>query len=376
MRNLVLAATALTVMASAAGAAEAKLYGVVNKALMVHDDGETTESSIVDSNNESTRFGFAAEQKLDNGLTAGMLFEVEQASNRSNAVTQAGTGTNHNQANTPASTTSGLSERMARVSLGGTFGTVLLGQQDLATDDAAYHDLAAAGSVMNANVASFGGALKFRTKSGSTYGDLAATGYSTITPGEMALAMDGGADVDDSIRYNTPSINGFNGSISAAQGGNLDATARYAGTLADLQIDSALGYKWINSNTTTNINEQVGTLYGSASVKHSSGLGATVAYQKRSLEHKAAGIDEAYGWYGKVGYTFGRYGVAVDYAHFSNPLVTASDNSMDAYGVGGDYDMGHGVTAGVVYRNYNPKVSGVSTDKNINVGVANLKVKF
>lgn len=376
MRNLVLAATALTAIASTSLAVDVKLYGVVDKALMVHDDGETTESSIVDNNNESTRFGFAGEQKLDNGLTAGALFEVEQASNRSNAITQAGTGTFHSHSNTPVSTTPDLSERMARVSLGGDFGTVLLGQQDLATDDASYHDLAAANSVMNPNVAAFGGGLKFRTKAGNTFGNLAAPGYSTITVSEMAMGMDGAADVDDSIRYNTPVIYGFNGSVSLAQGGTADATVRYQGALAGLQVDSAVGYKWINDNTTTATDEQVGALFASASVKHSSGLAATVAYQGSQLDHKTAGVEEGKGWYGKVGYEFGPYGIAADYAHFSNPLITATDNSMDAYGIGGQYDMGHGVTAGVLYRNYNAKVTGVTTDKQINVGVANLKVKF
>lgn len=376
MRHLALAATALTALASTALAVDVKLYGVVDKALMVHDDGETTESSIVDNNNESTRFGLAGEHKLDNGLTAGVLFEVEQASNRSNAITQAGTGINHSQANTPTNTTSDLTERMARVSLGGDFGTILLGQQDLATDDAAYHDLAAAGSVMNPNVAAFGGGLKFRTKSGATFGDLTAPGYTTVTVSDMALGMDGGADVDDSIRYNSPIFYGFNGSLSVAQGGTVDATARYAGSLAGLQVDSAVGYKWVNDNTTTATDEDVGALYASASVKHSSGLAATVAYQGRQLEHKTAGVEEGQGWYGKVGYEFGPYGIAADYAHFSNPLVTATDNSLDAYGLGAAYDLGHGVSTGILYRNYNAKVSGVTTDKQINVGVASLKVKF
>lgn len=376
MRKLMLAATALTAVASTSMAVDVKLYGLVNKAYMYHDDGETGESTIVDNNLESTRFGFGGEQKLDNGLTAGVLFEVDMQSNPSNVITQNGTGTFNSQANTPTNGSSpSLNERMARVSLGGDFGTVLLGQQDLATDDAPYHDLAAASSVMNANVAAFGGGLIFQNQTGATFANATAGGVN-LTPSVMAMGQDGALDAADSIRYNSPVFMGFNGSLSVAQGGTIDGTLRYAGEIAGLQVDSALGHKWINNNTTTATNELVGQTLASVSAKHASGIGATLAYQGRSLDNESVGVDEGQGWYGKVGYNWDAYGVAVDYAKFEDSVATATNNEMDVMGVGADYNMGNGVTVGAAYRKYDLDVAGLSGEQDIDVGVVTMKVKF
>ncbi|MBI1309622.1 MAG: porin [Proteobacteria bacterium] len=375
MRNLLLTATALTALASTSMAVDAKLYGVVNKAYMLYGDGQTTESTIVDNNLESTRFGFAAEQALDNGLTASALFEVEQQSNPSNGLTQNGFGTFNSTANTPGSTSPGLAERMARVGLAGNYGAVFLGQQDLATDDVAYHDLAPATSVMTADIAAFGGGLNYRRDTNGVYSNLQAGG-TTLTPGTMALAMDGELDASDAIRYNTPIIMGFRGAASVAQGGTSDLAVHYEGTLAGMEFQAAGGYKWINNNTTTAADETAGQLFSSATIRHNSGLAATVAYEKQTIDHKSAGVEDPTALYLKAGYAWDAFGVAVDYGTYKNGIITATDNSMKAWGLGGEYDMGSGVTVGALYRTYNAHVAGITDDKSINVGVLNMRVKF
>ena len=382
MRNLMLAATALTAVALSAQAADVKLYGVVNKAVMATDDGRSQDFSVVDNNNESTRFGFAAEQKLDNGLTASALFEVEQNSNASNAITQTSTA---GQSNTPGNSTISLTERMARVGLAHeTYGALFIGQQDVATDDAPYRDIAAANSVMNANVAAFGGGFNFqREAANGTFSNLAVGSVSDADAqvSDFANGMDGALDSADSIRYNSPVFMGFNGSISAAQGGDIDATVRYAGKVGDFEIDSALGRKWNNDVANNNApaatpNQNVGQTLGSASVKHTSGLGATIAYTANDLENKTAGVEEGTGLYTKVGYQMDKIGLAVDYAQFEDTIVNATNNEMTAYGVGGDYNFGNGVTAGLLYRNYDADVAGISNNKAIDVVAATMRVKF
>lgn len=369
------AATALT--ATSAMAVDVKLYGVVDKAMMMHDDGNTTEATVVDNNNESTRFGFAGEQKLDNGLTASALFEVEHNSNPSNAITQSGTGTNHSQANTPGSTSAGINERMARVGLAhDAFGAVFLGQQDLATDDAFAHDLTAASSVINPNFAAFGGGLVFQTKTGSTYANT-SLGGSNLTPTLFALGNDGALNGGDAIRYNSPVFADFNGSLSVAQGGNVDATVRYAKDFGMVAVDGAIGHTFVNSTTTTTGPVQEGVTLASLSAKHKSGLGATLAYGLQDYAHKGAGVEDPEVFYAKVGYAWGPYGVAADYAKGKNPVVaTATDHEMDSFGVGAEYALGNGVTLGALYRNYSADVTGVSNIEDINLGVMNMKVKF
>jgi predicted porin len=377
MRNLVLAATALTALsASAAHAVDVKLYGIVNKAYMGYDDGHTTESTVVDNNNQSTRFGFAGEQKLDNGLTASVLFETEMASNPSNAITQAGTGTFNSQANTPTNASPSFAERMARVGLAGEWGAVFLGQQDVATDDVyGSHDLAAAGSIVNPNMASFGGGLVFQRKVGNTYSNVTVAG-TNLTTGGFLQGNDGSLVSADAIRYNSPVFNGFNGSLSISQGGNADASVRYAGEFGGFKVDSALGHTWVNNGSTSASNFQTGTTAGSASVRHNSGLGATVAYTTQDFDHKTAGVKDPEGYYAKVGYDWSAYGVAAEYGNFKNPVASSTKQELTGYGVGGQYNLADGVTAGALYRNLSADVAGVSNVEDINIFAVSLGVKF
>lgn len=352
-----------------ANAVDVKLYGTVNKAFMVYDDGRDTETTIVDNNNESTRIGIGGEQKLDNGLTASALLEMNYNSNPSNSITQ---NTAAGQSATPTNTGATLNERIARVGLANDYGAVFLGQQDVASDDAYSHDLAAATSVLNANVGSFGGGLVFRTNTGAAVN----LGGTDLTPGQFSQGNDGSLAAADSIRVNTATFGGFNGSLSTSQGGNVDATIRYANAYGDFNVDSALGHSFINNNATTATNELVGATTGSLSVKHKSGLGATVAYTAQDLDNRSAGVEEAEGYYGKVGYAWDAFGVAGEYGKFKNPIAVAADQEMDVYGLGAEYDLGHGVTTGALYRNLSADVSGISSIDDINIFTVSMRVKF
>lgn len=369
MRSL-LATTMLGILTTpAAQAVDVKMYGTVNKAYMGYSDGQTTESNIVDNNNESTRIGMGGEQKLDNGATASVLFEAQQTSNPSNEITQ---NTATGQSATPLSNTPAFAERIARVGLANDYGAIFLGQQDVATDDAFTHDLAAATSVLNGNVASFGGGLAFRTGNGT----VANLGGTDLTVDTFALGNDGNLDAADSIRFNSATYNGFNGSLSTSQGGNVDANIRYADTLGDFQIDSALGHKFVNDQDSAPSDQTTGVTLASVSVKHSSGLAASLSYEQEDLAHKSAGVDDPTAYYGKVGYAWDAFGVAAEYGKFKNPVAVAANQTMNVYGVGGEYDLGHGVTAGALYRNLSADVAGISNIEDINVWAVAMRVKF
>jgi predicted porin len=362
----ILAATAL---AGHAMAMDVKLYGTVDKALMGYNDGQNSDVTVVDNNNETTRFGLGGEQKLDNGLTASFLFENQMSSNNSAGLTQ---NTAAGASSTPANTTVNLQERIARVGLAGNWGAMFLGQQDVASDDAYSHDLAAASSVLNANVASFGGALVFQNAAGANL----SVGGTDLTPNLFALGNNGDTATADALRYNSPIWNGLNGSASISQGGNVDATIRYTRDYADVSVDSALGYTRVNNQATAASNGLKSSLNGSVSAKLKNGLGATVAYTSQQLDNKTAGVEDPSGIYGKVGYAWGAYGVAAEYGQFKNPVAVSTDTEMDVYGVGAEWAMADGITVGALYRNFTPKVSGVSGEQDIDLYALSMRVKF
>lgn len=373
MRARLLQAFTFTALSSlsipAAYAIDVELYGVVNKSVMVYDDGRDTETAIVDNNNESTRIGVAGEKKLDNGLTASALLEMEQRSNASSEITQ---NTTAGQSATPASISEGLNERIARVGLAGDHGAVFIGRQDVATDDAMVRDLTAANSVMNANIAAFGGNLIFRDSTGAQIN----LGGTDLTPGAFSLGFNGDLAANNAIRFNTASYNGFNGSASVAQGGDVDVTLRYANTFGDFEVDSAIGHNFNNDDATSASNQVTGSTMGSASIKHSSGLGATVGYITSHIDNRTSGVEDSEGYYAKVGYGWDAYGVAAEYGKFKNPIAVAADQEMDVYGVAAEYALGNGVTTNALYRNFSADVSGQSSIEDINLFTVGMRVKF
>lgn len=350
-------------------AVDIQLYGNVNKAFMGYDDGIDTEATVVDNNNQSTRVGVAGEQKLDNGLTASVLLEMEQRSNPSNEISQNPTP---GQSATPSNTTAGMEERMARVGLAGQYGALFLGKQDVASDDTFTHDLAAAGSIVNANVASFGGGLVFRTGNGGVVN----VGGTDLDLSTMALGNDGSLASANSLRFNSAAYNGFNGSLSVSQGGNVDGALRYANTFGDFDVDTALGQTFVNEEPTASADVPNATTFASASVQHKSGFGGTFSYTTNGTKNLSPDAKEAEGYYAKVGYAWDAYGVAAEYGKFKNPVASTSRQEMDVYGIGAEYDLGHGVTTGALYRNFSADVDGVSDIQDINVFTLALGVKF
>ncbi len=373
MRSRLLQAFAFTALSSfsiqAAHAVDVELYGLVNKSVMVYDDGRDTEFGIVDNNVESTRIGVTGEKKLDNGLTASVLLEMEQRSNPSSEITQ---NTTPGQSATPQQITEGLNQRMARVGLAGEHGALFIGRQDVATDDALVRDLTAANSVVNANVASFGGNLIFRDASGAQIN----LGGSDLTPSAFAIGYNGDLASGDAVRFNTATYAGFNGSASVAQGGDVDLTLRYANTLGDFEVDGAIGHNFNNDEASTGANDVTGITLGSASIKHTSGLGATVGYITTHLSNRTAGVKESEGYYAKVGYGWDAFGVAAEYGKYKNPIAVATKQEMDVYGLGAEYDLGNGVTTNALYRNFSADVAGQSSIEDINIFTMGMRVKF
>ncbi|MCP5404759.1 MAG: porin [Pseudomonadaceae bacterium] len=365
MKKTLLTASAATLLAAQGFAVEVDLYGQVNKMLLGYDDGQTTDVVVADNDLSSTRFGLKGKQKLDNGLTASVLFEAEMQSNPSDTFSQ-NFATPQTQSLTPASTTPvNFAERQANVGLSGDFGGVYLGQLSTAIDGVLTQDLTGVKDVMGANYRKIGGGLNFRTTAGANSG---------ITVRSMAETFD--AVRADAIRYDSPIFNGFQGKLAVAQGGDLDGSVNYNGTAGDFKLKGAAGVHFNNDNTSVAANAISARYQASVSAKHTSGVAGTLAYSTASLQNKAIGANDPTNWYAKVGYAWDAYEVAADYgraSHFRS--VAAGDDTLTSYGLGGQWNLTDGVSAAAFFRNYDAEITGTATDS-INLYGVNMRVKF
>lgn len=352
MNKILLATTAFATVAVSASAVDVEIYGQVNKGLFAIDDGENTDVSIIDNDFSSTRLGFKGAQALDNGLTASVLLEGEIQSNASDTITQ---NTAAGQSSTPASIGGTFDERQARVGLGGSWGAVFLGQQSIATDSVAEQDLVGARDVMGSDVEDIGGGYVIQD----------AAGTNTLTVADLQNNLDGGRA--DSIRYDTPIFNGFQGRISTSQGGDVDAAVYYAGEAASLKVKGGLGY-FVNNDAVSGDTTAIDDGYvGSLSVKHESGLAGTVSYGDADGQTAAGDTENLYL---KAGYAWDNKEVAIDYS-----ASEVGDNELDAYGIAGQMNLGHGVSVSALYRQFDADIAGLSTEE-IDVYGVNMRVKF
>lgn len=366
-KTLALSTALVAALPLASNAFDVELSGQVNKALMFFDDGNSTETTIVDNNANVTRFVLAGEQTLDNGLIASALLSAE-LSGGNNSATQTQNNT-VGQSSTPTSNTASFAQEFARVGLAGEWGALFLGRQDTAVDDVFYRDLGAAGDVLNPGFAAFGGGLSFKDSTGTNV----TIGTSNAIVGDLAGGFNGDIELEDSIRYNSPDVNGFNGSLSISQGGDIDAAVRYAAAYEGFEVDSAFGIGFENSGATGSTAEE--TYYAAFSARHESGFAGTVSYIQQEQDGAAVGVDEPTGLYLKASYDWDKYGVAVDYAQFEDVLGEAVDHELTSYGIAGQMDMGNGVSVGALFRNFELDATGVDAD-DIQVFALNMNVKF
>jgi predicted porin len=227
-----------------------EIYGQVSRAILWAD---AIRGRDIDNPNSGSRFGFTGGQKIDAKTSAGYVIEV-------------GVGT--------VSDTSVVLRKSA-LWVDTAFGKLTLGRFDAATKGISEISFA------NANIA-----------------NLPSTIYGTVVD----------ASFSNLIRYDTPTIGGFTGSVSRADDKNLDAALRYAAQFDQIRAAAGIGYAEISG----------GTRYsGSASVMHTpSGLFLNGVYGVRTLDgdtnsirayHLTGGLETTLNSLGKSTF-YGEYG--------------------------------------------------------------------
>ncbi len=278
-----------------------QLYGQVNRAIMVADDGENSDYYFVDNDATSSRIGFLGDARVNDDITVGARMEFEYQSNPSNTVNQKNKnpdGASFDDRWVDAQITSKR------------FGKIYLGKGDTASNGIAEIDLSgtALGGYSDIDI-NAGGILWYDDDSDSLPG---------VDVGDVFNNMDG-LSRRNRVRYDTPSFYGLKLSAGALSDGG-DVALRYTGKLGGFKL--AAGGAYANPQA---IDPDIEAQWsGSASVLHDSGLNLTVAgglqdFESDATDDNGKDRNDASFYYAKVGYRakffdFGETRFGVDFA--------------------------------------------------------------
>lgn len=286
-----------------------KLYGQVNRGVLISDDGKNTDVFHVDNDNSSTRIGLLAKAHITEDFAVGSKIEVQFESNSTAAISQGNDSVGPNN----------FTERQLDLFLeSNRLGKLSIGQGDTASNGTSEVDLSGTAVVGYSGVTDMAGGLNFiNSSTGSLSG---------ISIGSVMSNMDG-LSRRDRLRYDTPSLGGFTLSGSITEDEKQDAALRYSGEMSGTKFAAAAAYAHQANNATEH------QYNGSASLLFSNGINFTIAGGARNLE--TAGRDDPFFFYGKLGYKadftkLGNTNFALDYGYFED----ISQDNEDAQAIG------------------------------------------
>ena len=332
-----------------------KLYGQLNRGVLIADDGDSTKTYQVDNDNSSTRIGLLGSVKPNEGWGIGTKFEVEFESNSSSAVNQDeqnGVGGDNFQ------------ERWVEIFVQSPYGKLSLGQGDTASNNTSEVDLSGTTVAGYSDFNAVAGGMFFYDNETK---DLSGT-----RPKDIFSNFDG-LSRDDRIRYDTPEWNGLSLATSAISGGGGDAALFY--TFKNDQFKLAAATAYSNPGSTSDTIDD--TVNGSVSLLHSSGLNLTFAGGVRDL--KDSDRDAPSFFYTKLGYrtSFSKLGdtaFSIDYG--SNDDVKNDGDEAESFGAQFVQYIDNWATEFYLsFRNYDLDRSGADYE-DVNALLSGLRVKF
>jgi hypothetical protein len=195
----------------AAAAVEVSISGQINRLIMNIDNGDKNGLVNADNSVSGTRFRFTGSGEIENGMTAGLIYETQLESNPTRKINadnldSDGVGGNVGDGDY-------FSTRYQNVWFKGDFGKVTMGQGSSASDDSAQIDDS------GTSVIQYSGA------DSDLLGDM-EFGDSGVTVNDVRSNYDG-LGRNDNLRYDA-AIGGFNLAVSLGNGGRRDVAALYA----------------------------------------------------------------------------------------------------------------------------------------------------
>ena len=327
MKKLILTATALSAASISPAIAEftypvgesgsLTFYGQLNPAIISVDDGQQTETNLLDNDLSNSRVGVRL--SMPNGTNT-FRFRFESALGLPNS-------TEVNQFGSDYSHFAREDIRHFDFSYGGNWGTLSVGQGSMAADGAAEQDLSYVGTALYSFTADSNASFIFRDQAGMLSGPIVVDTTDNLDGSRRGR-----------IRYDSPSYNGF--SASAAYGQNIlnqddendyyDLGIFYSGTLGNqTEISAALAYQERDGDDNRT------DIVGSASVLWQNGFSVTVAAGDR--DNDASGASDPNYYYAKIAYeddwlSWGKTGVGLHYWSGSDFNMDGSDT--DIWGIG------------------------------------------
>jgi hypothetical protein len=225
------------------------ISGHVSRQITIVDDGRTSVRHS-DSDFSSSRIVIKGAGKINSDLKVATKIETAVDDNRNNP----------GRADLEFGARSGndLQTRKAEISLKHkSFGTVWIGAGDTATNGITEHSF-----VSYAMLPGFYGGVNGGAFRAASTGD---GNGAQITAVNDVIGYQDGLGRSTRIRYDTPVIAGFMGSVSQLDDQSWDVALRYNGKVMGTKIKAGAG--WSNDST----DEQIA---GSVALLHSSGLGA------------------------------------------------------------------------------------------------------
>jgi len=332
-----------------------KLYGQLNRAVLIADDGDSTKTYQVDNDNSSTRIGLLGSVVPDEEWAIGTRFEVEFESNSSSAVNQDeqnGVGGDN------------FHERWVDIFVQSPYGKLSLGQGDTASNSTSEVDLSGTTVAGYSDLNAVAGGMYF-------YDD-DTKDLSDTRPKDVFSNFDG-LSRDDRIRYDTAEWSGLSLSTSAISGGGGDVALRYSYKNDQFMLAAAAAYS--NPGSTSETIDD--TVNGSVSLLHSSGLNLTLAGGVRDL--KDSGRDDPSFFYTKLGYRtslckLGDSAFSVDYG--SNDDVEYDGDEAKSFGAQfAQYIDKWATEFYLSFRNYDLERSDTDFE-DVNALLSGLRVKF
>ena len=333
-------------------------YGQFNFGIFSVDDGTESETYVTDNDNSNSRIGFIYANELSADRTLKFHFETALGFEGSAAATMDDHDTDIDMSRTEL-------RKLELIYETANHGTFYLGQGSTATDGVAEVDFSGTSVVTYSSVGDLAGSFQFRPQGGALSGTDVGDAFANFDGARRAR-----------VRYDTPSFNGFSGSLSygveelnrADDREFTDIAVKYAQDYGDLKIEGRLGYQWIDDDAG---DEEV--LLGSIAVLHKpTGLNFALS---------SAGQDngDADYIYAKLGlqrdwFSIGSTSLAVDIYEGSDFVSAGSDSTSYAVSAVQRLDR-YNMEVYASYRSYEFDATGTNYE-DIDVMVLGARWKF
>lgn len=294
-----------------------EIYGQFNPAIISADDGQQTETNLLDNDLSRSRVGLRLIQPMGSN-TFGFRFETGLGFPNSTEVNQLGS-------NYSGWTRADL--RHVDFWFEGGWGRFSAGQGSMVADGAAESDLSYAGTALYSYTVDTNAGFLFRDTGGMLSGPALGNAFGNLDGARRGR-----------IRYDTPDFNGF--SAGVAWGQNIlsssddadyyDIGVFYGQELGSSEVRASLGYQVRDDN-----GAERSDILGSASVLLDNGLSFTVAGGSRD-DDTAGASDPSY-FYAKIGYendwlAWGKTGLGVHF--YDGEDFNTAGSSSKGWGIG------------------------------------------